>query len=215
MATKEEMLEKIKKLLALGDASKNNSEEEAQSAMLMAQKLMAKYDISAEEVIGNEEEISYSHETCEHKWDYAYRIPLAQVLAKNFRCMLYLRGKSIVFMGHSSDAKVCKATFEFAYQFIMRKGNALYNKRYALGEVTKGVFNSYARGFIAGLQEAFDAQCQALAIITPQDVIDEFKNMSKGWNTKRGKGLDATDAGCYHEGRRDGKEFMNKKKLKE
>ena len=215
MATKEEMLEKIKKLLALGDASKNNSEEEAQSAMLMAQKLMAKYDISAEEVIGNEEEISYSHETCEHKWDYAYRIPLAQVLAKNFRCMLYLRGKSIVFMGHSSDAKVCKATFEFAYQFIMRKGNALYNKRYALGEVTKGVFNSYARGFIAGLQEAFDSQCQALAIITPQDVIDEFKNMSKGWNTKRGKGLDATDAGCYCEGRRDGKEFMNKKKLKE
>lgn len=215
MATKEEMLEKIKKLLALGDASKNNSEEEAQSAMLMAQKLMAKYDISAEEVIGNKEEISYSHETCEHKWDYAYRIPLAQVLAKNFRCMLYLRGKSIVFMGHSSDAKVCRATFEFAYQFIMRKGNALYNKRYALGEVTKGVFNSYARGFIAGLQEAFDSQCQALAIITPQDVIDEFKNMSKGWNTKRGKGLDATDAGCYYEGRRDGKEFMNKKKLKE
>lgn len=215
MATKEEMLEKIKKLLALGDASKNNSEEEAQSAMLMAQKLMAKYDISAEEVIGNKEEISYSHETCEHKWDYAYRIPLAQVLAKNFRCMLYLRGKSIVFMGHSSDAKVCKATFEFAYQFIMRKGNALYNKRYALGEVTRGVFNSYARGFIAGLQEAFDSQCQALAIITPQDVIDEFKNMSKGWNTKRGKGLDATDSGCYYEGRRDGKEFMNKKKLKE
>lgn len=214
MATKEEMLEKIKKLLALGDASKNNSEEEAQSAMLMAQKLMAKYDISAEEVEGKEEEL-YSHEMCEHKWDYAYRIPLAQVLAKNFRCMLYLKGKGIVFMGHSSDAKICKATFEFAYQFIMRKGNALYNKRYSMGQVTKGVFNSYAQGFIAGLQEAFDVQCQALAIVTPQDVVDEFKNMSKGWNTRKGKGLNGTDAECYREGKRDGKEFMNKKKLKE
>lgn len=212
MATKEEMLEKIKKLLTLGDSSKNNSEEEAQAAMLMAQKLMAKYDISAEEVESKEEE-QYAHEMCEHKWDYAYRVPLGQVIAKNFRCMLYCRGKQIVFMGHTSDAKICKATFEFAYQFIMRKGNALYNKRYSMGYPTRGVFNSYARGFIIGLQEAFDVQCVALAIVTPQDVVDQFTSMSKDWSTKKSKNLDATDAESYLEGKRDGKEFMDKKKL--
>ena len=217
MATKEKMLEKIRELLNLGDASRNNSDEEARAAMLKAQELMAKYDISAEEVEGEEEEITYSHEECEHKWDYAYRIPLAQVLSKNFRCMVYIRGKKVVFMGHTSDAKICKATFEFAYQFIQRQGNAIYNKKYSMGKPTKGVFNSYAHGFIVGLNEAFEVQCTALAIVTPPDVVDTFNRATEGWQTKKSKniGEDVTNREVWAEGRRDGKEFMNKKKLPE
>lgn len=216
MKTKEKILDKIKGLLALGDAAKNNSDEEAMAAMLKAQELMAKYDISAEE-IGDENQEQYSHEMCEHKWDYAYRIPLAQVLAKNFRCMCYIRRKRIVFMGHPSDAKICKATFEFAYSFIMKTGNSIYNKRYSAGYPTKGVFNSYAGGFIVGLQEAFNVQCQALAIVTPQDVIDEFTNLTKDYATKKCKTLvkDDMDYGVWSEGRRDGKKFMDKDKLPE
>ena len=216
MKTKEEILEKIKGLLALGNSSRNNSEEEAQAAMLKAQELMAKYDISAEEVDGEKEEL-YSHEECEHKWDYAYRVPLAQVLAKNFRCMLYMKGKKIVFMGHPSDAKICKATFEFAYQFIQRKGNALYNKRYSMGYPTKGVFNSYAHGFITGLKKAFDVQCLALTIITPQDVKDEFTAITEGWKEKKSKDIaeDCTDTQVWLEGHRDGQKFMDKDKLPE
>lgn len=215
MKTKEDILEKIKGLLALGTSSRNNSEEEAKAAMLKAQELMAKYDITAEEVEGEENCDQYAHEECEHKWDYAYRIPLANVLSKNFRCMVYIRGKKIVFMGHPSDAKICRATFEFAYKFIQKKGNAVYNKRYSMGYCTKGVFNSYAHGFIVGLQEAFDVQCRALAIITPPDVIDEFTNMTKGWGNKKSKNIadDATDIEGWREGRRDGKAFMDKDKL--
>ena len=212
--TKDDVLRKIKDLLALGDSNRNNSEEEAKAAMLKAQQLMAKYDISAEEVEGEEEE-QYSHEVCEHKWDYAYRIPLAHVLADNFRCMVYCKGKKVVFMGHPSDAKICKATFEFAYKFIQKRGNAIYNKRYSMGYPTKGVFNSYAHGFIVGLKEAFDVQCLALAIVTPPDVIDEFDNLSKNWGTKHSKGIsqDATDLGSWKQGHKDGKQFMDKDKL--
>lgn len=217
MANKrDEILEKVKALFALGDSARNNSEEEAKAAMLKAQQLMAKYDISTAEVEEQEEDL-YSHEMCEHKWDYAYRIPLGNVLAKNFRCMLYMSGKSIVFMGHSSDAKICKSTFEFAYKFIQKKGNSLYNKRYSMGLPTKGVFNSYAHGFITGLNEAFSAQCTALIIVTPQDVIDEFKNFTEGWGTKKSKNIadDITDNQVWQEGRRDGKKFMDKDKLPE
>lgn len=214
MKSRDEILEKIKSLLALGDASRNNSDEEAKAAMLKAQQLMAKYDISAEEVDGGEEE-QYASEICEHKWDYAYRIPLSQVLAKNFRCMVYIQGKRITFMGHPSDAKICKATFEFAYQFIQRRGNSIYNKKYTMGLPTKGVFNSYASGFISGLKEAFDVQCTALAIVTPQDVIDKFEDMSKDWKKRNAKNIadDATDYDVWREGRRDGKKFMDKDEL--
>ena len=82
-----------------------------------------------------------------------------------------------------------------------------------MGYPTKGVFNSYANGFITGLQEAFDIQCKALAIVTPQDVIDEFANLSKDWSSKKSKGIEVTDAESFYEGKRDGKSFMDKKKL--
>ena len=214
MKTKEEIIEKVKALLALGDTKRNNSEGEAQAAMLKAQELMAKYDISTEEVDEVESQ-EYAHEVCEHKWDYAYRVPLANVLAKNFRCMVYMHGKKITFMGHPSDAKICRATFEYAYQFIQRQGNRVYNRRYQMGLPTKGAFNSYARGFIQGLKEAFDVQCTALAVVTPQDVVDEFKEMSKNWKASTSRKLRATDSAVWNEGREDGRKFMDKDKLPE
>ena len=122
MKSKEDIVEKIKRLLALGDENKNDADSEAKAAMLKAQELMAKYDISIEEC-EEQEGPEYAHEICEHKWDYAYRIPLASVLAKNFRCMTYNKGKRIVFMGHPSDAKICRATFEYAYQSWRTGGN--------------------------------------------------------------------------------------------
>lgn len=216
MKTKEEVLEQVKKLLALSDTARNNSDEEAKAAMLKAQQLMAKYDISAEEANGEEQQ-EYAHEMCEHKWDYAYRVPLASVLAKNFRCMFYHHGKKVMFMGHPSDAKICKATFEFAYAYIQKKGNSIYNKRYSMGYPTRGVFNSYAHGFIVGLKEAFDVQCVALAIVTPPDVVNEFQNLSKDWKSKTSKNIaeDVSSMEVWQEGRRDGKKFMDKDKLPE
>lgn len=212
MKSKDKVIDQIKRLLALGDSSRNTSDEEAKAALLKAQELMAKYDISTEEVEEQEQE-TYSHEVCEHKGDAAYRIPLAQILAKNFRCMTYNHGKRITFMGHSSDAKICKATFEFAYQFIMRMGNRVYNKHYQMGLPTKGVFNSYATGFLQGLKEAFDVQCRALAIITPPDVVQEFENISKNWKTKTSRGLSATDYEVWRQGKEDGKAFMNRDQI--
>lgn len=213
MKCKEDIIEKIKGLLALGDSSRNNSEEEAKAAMLKAQQLMAKHDISIEQVESGNMQEKYSHEMCEHKWDYAYRIPLANVLAPNFRCVMYCRSKHIIFMGHSADAKICRATFEFAYKFIMKKGNAAYNKAYQMGRPTKGVFNSYATGFIIGLKNAFDVQCKSLTIVTPPDVIQEYENISKQWQHKKARSINATDQQAYTEGVQDGKNFMNKNSL--
>ena len=50
---KEKIIEKIKKALALANNNKNPNE--AQAAMLMAQKMMAKYHIEMQEVEEGEE----------------------------------------------------------------------------------------------------------------------------------------------------------------
>ena len=212
--TREDALNLIQKLFNLGDKERNNSDQEAELAILQAQKLMAEYDISIEE-IKEEKEPEYSHEMCEHKWNYGYRIPLANVLAKNFRCELYERGKSIVFMGRKVDATICRQTFEFAYKYIMKRGNQEYNRRYEMGYTTRGVFNSYAQGFIIGLKKSLDEQCIALAIITPPDVTAKFKEMSEGWKQKTTKMGKATDVETFHKGIKDGERFLQKNKLPE
>lgn len=213
MKTKDELIDKVKKLLNLADSSRNNSDEEAKSALLRAQQLMTKYDLSIEEV-SEESGPEYSQEICENKWNYAYRVPLAAILADNFRCKFYSHGKSIAFMGHPSDARLAKETFEFAYKYIMRQGNALYNKRYQMGQPTKGVFNSYAKGFLAGLKSAFDRQCVALQIVTPPDVVDHFEEMTRNWKVSHTKmRQDRLDADSYLQGERDGKSFMDTRKL--
>lgn len=212
--TREDALNLVQKLFNLGDKEKNNSDQEAEAAILKAQKLMVKYDISLEEV-QEEKGPEYSEEMCEHKWNYGYRVPLAQILSKNFRCELFMRGKSIVFMGHKMDAEICRQTFEFAYKFIMKRGNQEYNRRYEMGYTTRGVFNSYARGFIIGLKKSLDEQCVALAIVTPPDVTAKFKEMSEGWKQKTIKMGEATDVETLHKGLKDGEQFLKRTRLPE
>lgn len=84
-----------------------------------------------------------------------------------------------------------------------------------MGLPTKGVFNSYATGFISGLKEAFDVQCKALAIVTPPDVVKKFEEISQNWGTKRSKRLEAVDAESWREGKKDGKSFMDRKQLED
>ena len=66
--TKEQVIEKIKKLLAL--ANDNCNDNEAQAALLMAQKLMAKHNVHVE-VSDMEETVAYAQEECVHRYDAA------------------------------------------------------------------------------------------------------------------------------------------------
>lgn len=209
--TNQEVIDKVKKLLALGES---DNENEAKSALLMAQKLMAKYDINVE--VAGEETIAYSKEVCQHRYDAAYRKPLGRLIADNFRCEMYLCGGHITFFGRENDARIAKEAFEYAYEFAMREGNKLENKAYAEYGSARGVHSSYTQGFIAGLKEAFAVQCTALMIVTPQDVKDEYAEMSKGWGHARGgfRGAGANfDSSAYNAGKTDGRTVMNGRRV--
>lgn len=203
------VIDKIKKLLAL---SKNNSNSnEAQNSLLKAQELMAKYNISVSE--SDTEDITHISVGCEHKWDLGYRHPLGIIIAKNFRCKMYFHGKKVTFFGRDVDAKIAKEVFEYAYRFINTEGTKRYDRAYKDGVKTKGVFNSYALGFIEGLEEAFNEQCRALMIITPKDVEDKYLEMSNGWGEKSSSvRASQADIESFFEGKSDGKSFLNKKK---
>lgn len=208
---KENIIEKVKKLLSLADNNKNASEAEVSAALLKAQELMAKYDLSIADTTETKEQCKVVE--CEHKWDMGFRIPLATIIAKNFRCELMLTGKKIVFFGFSTDAQIAKSVFESAYTFVLREGNKHYNKAYAMGLKTKGVFNSYAAGFLAGMEQALDEQCVALMIVTPVEVTDAFHDFTKNMRTRTTRlQLDEINRDVFHSGKEDGKNMMAKKK---
>lgn len=213
MCTDNTVLEKIKKLLALADTQKNSSDKEAMVALEMAQKLMAKHDVAAsdlEELTRDESDVI--HIACEHKWDAGYRKPLASIISKNYRCKCYVQGSTIMFIGVREDAMVAKVAFEFAYKFIMRRGNQEYEKARKEGYIGRGVFNSYALGFMAGLKEVLDAQSVALMIVTPDTVVKEMENM----NLQKGSGgvrSDGVYRDIYNSGYNDAKDQYSKKAL--
>ena len=211
-----QVLEKVKRLLALSDKSKNESEAEAEAALLKAHELMAKYDITMDEA--SEEKVAYVNEVCSSKWNMGFRKPLAAIIAQNFRCESYLMGSggSVVFFGHATDARIAKEVFEYAYQFAMKEGNRMYNKNYQMSIPTKGVFNSYVKGFLIGLKTKLGEQSTALMVVTPADVKEAYKNMSKEFKKSSGGMRQGDfDRDAYTQGIQDGKTVMNGRRLKE
>ena len=197
------VLDKIKKLLAL---SKSPNEHEARAAMLKAQELMAKYGMSVEESV--ETEVTYTSTIAETFGNAAFRAPLGSIIAKNFRCEVFLSAGSIAFYGHSEDVPICKEVFEYAYRTIKKLGTKRYNEAKKAGYETRGFYTQYQTAFLIALKNAFEKQCTALMIVTPTDVTENFSKMSENWGHKKmsmhNRGINVR---AYQQGTRDGKAF--------
>lgn len=204
--TREALINKINKLLALADSSRNNSEAEAQAAYAKAQALIAEYNLTAAELgEDNTEQIVLMPAT--HSNNEGYRTRLAMVLAQNFRCRVMMCGNTVNFLGYKTDAEVCVKVFNSAYKLSHNKGLKLERQARKAGLSTRGVANSYWIGFCNGLKEVLDEQCRALMIIVPDEVDKELKERAGG--TYRG-GMRNTGMRSeqYMQGRQDGRDHM-------
>lgn len=181
MANEEKIIQTIRKVLEL---SKNNpSEEEAKAAALKAQELLAKYHIDMKEVedldvdtIESIEEVRVNLPA--KKWKYK----LATIVSTNFRCKHFYMGKSIlVFYGHKTDAEAAAETYKYLFDVGNRLAGREVDRVFGETGTSVNVYNSFVAGFCAGIEEALNKQCQALMIITPEDVKTSFNEMSANW----------------------------------
>ena len=126
-SSNEKIIEKIKKVLEL---SKNNpSIEEAKSAAIKAQRLMAEYHISMSEIEAIEGTENIVEERIDvgtgNKWKYT----LSSIIAKNFRCKYFYYGKSsVVFYGYEEDAKITAMTFKLLFEVGNKESAKYYQK---------------------------------------------------------------------------------------
>lgn len=202
---KEKMIEKIKKMLKL--AENNPSQEEALSAALQAQKLMAKYNIHEDDVTLEEikDEIDSVFSAQKHNSHLlSWRKSLASIVARNFRCKCYVSGKDIVFRGYKKDAEIALEVYLTLYTI----GNQLASKAYAEQKVRtgtgKGAYNSFVAGFLSGVEEGLSVQCTALMLVVPKEVQEEYKQFSATFGTTK-VSLQVKDGKLFAKGKEEGK----------
>lgn len=214
---RENMIEKIKKMLNLSE--NNPSEAEGLAAALHAQKLMAKYNIHEDEVTLEEiKEDEIDSLTAPLKDDsslHTWRKNLGLVVAKNFRVKCYMHGKDVTFRGFVEDVKVAVEVFTYLYALGNKLGSKKYHEQLKETGSAKGVYNSFVIGFLHGVEEALNEQCTALMLVTPKAVEEEYKIFAEENFKKKGqKALVEFKGGqFYEEGKTEGKAAVKSKQL--
>lgn len=203
---REKMIDKIRKVLKL--AQDNPSMEEGLAAALQAQKLMAKYNIHEDDVSLEEikDEIGSVFSTQKHNSHLkAWRKNLAMVISRNFRCKCYMRGQDVVFRGYKKDAEIAMEVYLSLYEICRKLGTKAHEKQKAEEGTGKGAHNSFALGFVRGVEEGLGEQCTALMIVTPKEVEEEYVTFSAGFGKSRGMSTNNIDGKLYAQGKVEGK----------
>lgn len=191
------------------------TEAEAETALLLAQKLMAKYNIEAN-ALNQGEKVEYSFEPCKVKVNPRSKW-MSMIIASSFAVRAIISGNKICYFGHKTNVTAAKSALEFAHR-VMERGLTKACRDKGLEPSQSGaslIYNAYAQGFITALKEALDAQTVALAVVVPEDVNkafeEKFSNRRQGRNLTMKAGRDQYEA--YRAGRKDGSQVMNSRSL--
>lgn len=124
----EKIIRKVKRLLAL--AKENKSDEEGQSAFMLAQRLMLENDIDAAEIGDNEDVSDFITENnvTIYKRLFWWEKRLARIIADNFRVKMFYDMKedsgeitksAITFYGLDKDLVLAKEMYLLAYEALL------------------------------------------------------------------------------------------------
>jgi len=220
MLETEKQIERVRKLLQMVE-NNGATKDEAQTAMIMAQELMAKYHLDMLQVEGGKEEEVLETIAKHAGKEVEYVLyPILQVIAKNFRCLVvgewtYTKGhrdRRLRIIGLEMDTKVVGAVYNLAYQTFWLEFME-FSFENIQGKRTKGKVEdckkAFAQGFAVGLKRIFlastnkNSAVKALMVVTPKKVMDYMA----GLNTKMSKGPILTNPAAYSNGCKAGKDF--------
>lgn len=216
MAVSEKLLEKINNLFKLAEGNAN--ENEAQNALLIAQKLMAQNGIEQSEIhsILKPKEVLKDNITELGRLTW-WESSLSQVIAKNFRCEMYISqrraGKTITFLGLKDDVNLAKIVYTFASEAIIREASKFmksYNKNHITLGSTAGIKNDYILGWIKGIESKYQEQVSqngwGLVLVKDPLVQQELNKI----HLRKGQASQITRShnnGAYSNGYEQGKNF--------
>jgi hypothetical protein len=211
---REKFIDKVNKLLALGD--NNPSEEEAKLAISRARELMAKYEIEETELgkTKSDEAVMRVTPVINSSWVWI----MASLITKNMRCKCFYDGggSKLAFIGIERDLEICIRTFNYVCAFIVREGKRIRKEYRAKGYSTKGVYKSYIMGFHNGLDKMFKEQTDkekwGLIMQTPAVVIVAMDSIP-GLRSRRNSVPGVSDLSAFNRGIEDGKRVSPREAL--
>lgn len=158
--SRDKLIKQISKLLALGDATRNNSEEEALRALQKAKELMVKHNLDMSEVeatTSKEQKPSIiitqgEAHTIRHMYFPKYQKWIGMVVRSLTETeMIYqhnsYRQTSMVFIGDANDVALAKAIFPILLKTVRRFARRHY------GSGWKTDHRNYADGFAYRLMQ--------------------------------------------------------------
>ncbi|MBQ9005795.1 MAG: hypothetical protein IJ092_05415, partial [Atopobiaceae bacterium] len=161
---------------------------EAAAAALQAQRLIARHEVTQDELsegdLGDVVEV-------ESRWvdNERWRGWLAYVVAQNFRCKAYYKKgphpRLDVFVGHELDARAAELTYTHLSQVALRLCGRVERRYRAMYGTARGVRHAYMSGFVDGIREELERGTQALMLVRQQDVDDYFDELSHNFSTER------------------------------
>lgn len=223
MGEKDTIIEKIRNLLKLAEDGQND--EESQTAILLAQKLMLKHQLSKNDLEEQTDNLQIvSKGVTVYKRLFWWEKLLSSVIADNFRVMVYVQknplpnqisgAQKIMYMGVISDV-------DFALQmYHMTVKTMKYHAKHYLQQLdtSSSSYNisylrkAYYRGFIDGLKEKFQRQISqlsseneqyALMIKVPTQVQEAYYQSVQKKVTFKTPSFSKTDE-SYYEGYQKG-----------
>lgn len=210
------MRRKIQKALAL--ASNNPSEEEAKTALLLAQRLMLKHNMTEAEFEDEQVKKEVVETEATHaKKLYWYEKRLSNVIAENFRCYRFWQGRGnknkIVFFGLKEDTKIASDVYNYAITYM----NSLCNQFIKENQLTHDRLarNDYRLGFIDGLERQLNEQVQeyGLILVKDPDVVEEHNENRKNFRLFPNLTPKTISRfSNYQKGEQDGQSFDYKRK---
>lgn len=213
----DKIIEKISKTLKL--ATNNSNENEAQTAILAAQRLMAKYHISEEDIndlVTKKEDIEVIEEFAENEMNNDnWKRKLMVTIARNFRCDVFYRNRKLIIVGEKEDILISKRIYLYAKKSILNSFRHFFKNNYEVNLVSPSLRNKYKReyalGFISGLSEKFEKQKSnselSLVIINPK--VKEYFNTINFRGVRYSRSLYISDRYCYEVGRSKGKNLAD------
>lgn len=211
------IIDKIKKALNL--ANNNPNQEEAENAMLLAQKLMAKHNIEMNQIV-LEDKINkeVGHDLAINfvkKMPWWYTL-LGNIIADNFKCTLYhskgYKSSALGFIGFKEDIEIAKIILDYAINVIDYNAKKYVKKKQREGWLTRGLRDDYIQGFLAGLkakfQEQIDKENWGLILVKDEAVIEYTNKNFKHSKSHNSFGNGRGDSEAYNAGYEKGKQFQ-------
>jgi hypothetical protein len=210
----EKVISRIQKLFEL--AGNNPSKQEAISASLKAQELMAKYNLPQDN-LATEHEPEIIKLTCNLPKGYgSFKYNLVDVISRNFACKHCYYGKGIaVFYGYKQNTIAAKMTFQYLFKICHTLGLRLSDHMAYVNHSCKGIYANYTFGFVEGVKQEMEKQCRALQIVTPVRVVESFNEMVADWKTINLPGGVSSITEDFYKGMKDGANAVASRRIGE